>query len=86
MCGNCTGGGQTSSHRKECPGDTRPVDARFARAAAEKQPGEAGYLKPVLDSKGVPKVMSPEMLAGLLMEMGSGDKTAPKGRGSEPRS
>ena len=52
--------------------ETRGLLTRVLHVRPQKQPGEAGYLKPVLDSKGVPKVMSPEMLAGLLMEMGSG--------------
>ena len=47
----------------------------------QKQPGEEGFLTPSLlaDGSGRAKVLYPEMLIGMLLEMGSGSKKTPKG-------
>ena len=43
------------------------------------KPGDDGYVKPKLADDGSQRVMMPEMLVGMLLEMASGAKSAPKG-------
>ena len=45
---------------------------------AQKQPGQLGFLMPVMED-GKPKVFLPEMLVGVLLEMVSGSELTPKG-------
>ena len=44
----------------------------------QKQPGELGFLMPVMEG-GRPKVFLAEMLVGVLLEMVSGSELTPKG-------
>ena len=43
------------------------------------KPGADGYLKPKLNEDGSQRVVLPEMLTGMLLEMASGAKSTPKG-------
>ena len=52
------------------------VGSRFARA--QKKPGKKGFLRPV-EVDGAVKVLLPEILVGLLLEMVSGSERTPKG-------
>ena len=46
---------------------------------AQKAPGDPGFVLPVMLEKGGAKVLRAEVLAGMLLEMGTGAKSAPKG-------
>ena len=46
---------------------------------AQKKRGETGFLTPVLGDNGKPKVMVPEALVGMFLEMLTGSKLTPKG-------
>ena len=52
------------------------VGSRFARA--QKKPGKKGFLRPV-ELDGAVKVLLPEILVGLLLEMVLGSERTPKG-------
>ena len=45
----------------------------------QKAPGQKGFLVPAVDSNGKSKVILPEMLVGLMLEMVTGSERTPKG-------
>ena len=49
----------------------------------QKKATERGFLEMARDKNGKPKLVEDEMLAGMLMEMGTGHKNTPKGGLSE---
>jgi hypothetical protein len=53
-------------------------DVLLLSERAQKQPGQAGFVMPIMEG-GKPKVMLPEMLVGALLEMVVGSKLTPKG-------
>lgn len=53
----------------------RRVDSRVL----QKEPGDPGFVQPVRLPGGEAKVMLPEMLVGMLLEMGAGSASTPKG-------
>ena len=54
------------------------VDNRLLACVSQKRPGERGFVLPrVVDGK--MKVMLPEMVVGMLLEMVTGSETTPKG-------
>ena len=46
---------------------------------AQKVAGDHGFVLPLMLEKGRAKVIRPEILAGMVLEMGTGAKSAPKG-------
>ena len=51
----------------------------FVEIDESLKPGADGYLKPKLNEDGSQRVVLPEMLTGMLLEMASGAKSTPKG-------
>ena len=60
--------------------DSLPCVSRVCHACWwQKAPGQKGFLVPAVDSNGKSKVILPEMLVGLMLEMVTGSERTPKG-------